>query len=471
MFKSVLSRFFWNHLIIIFTALSTTVFTLAFLINDYITDTQYETNFKASQNIEYLTVNLLIENNDYRNQIIYSNLLTQYSKFVESDITVVNGLGVVHASTASIRRVPDEYNKKILSGETIRLHSDFGGMYDKNVLVVGIPMEYNGRVIGGIYFNTQIPNLHDRLMEYMFMLLMACFFSILIACALSYVQSKRITNPIKEMNKGALEIASGNFSKRIPVTRDEIGQLASSFNYMAASLDKLERMRASFVSDISHELRTPMTSISGFVGGILDGTIPPEKEKEYLKIVFDESIRLTKLTNDMLEMTKMQSTEYKLDISKFDVNELIRICIIQLENKIDSKGLELDVLFEPDKIEVLADKDAIKRVIINILDNAIKFSYDNTKIIIKSTIVDKKATISIGNFGSGISDDEMKNIFDRFYKTDKSRSEDKKGAGLGLSLAKNIMNLHKQKIWVESYDAKEGSNVKFTKFTFTLSLS
>ena len=471
MHKSILSRLFKNNLVIVFVVLATLISMMMFLINDYINDSQYESDCKAADNIQFMTEFLQIKNSDYRNYVLYNHMLKQYSDFIESDITVVNGLGAVHASTANISRVPNEYNTRVLSGETIRLRSNFGGVYEKNVLVVGIPIEYNGKTIGGMYFNTRIPDMRRRLNKYLFMMLMAAVFSILIAAGISYLQSKRITNPIKEMNKGVLEIASGNFSKRIPVTQDEIGQLASSFNYMASSLERIEGSRASFVSDISHELRTPMTSISGFVGGILDGTIPPEKEKEYLQIVYDESVRLTKLTNDMLEMTKMQSSEYKLDISKFDVNELVRICIIQLEQKIDDKGLELEVEFEPEKINVLADKDAIKRVIINILDNAIKFSYENTKIIIKTYISDKKANVSIGNFGAGISNEEIKNIFDRFYKTDKSRSEDKKGAGLGLSLAKNIMNLHKQKLWVECIDAKEGSNVKFTNFTFTLALS
>lgn len=471
MFKSVLSRLFWNNLIVVFTALTALIGTLLFLINDYINQQQYESDFKAAQNIQYLTVFLEIENPDYRSYMIYNNMLAQYSEFVDSDITVVNSTGAVHAATSSISRVPSEYNDKVLAGEIIRTHSTFGGLYENKVFVVGIPIEYKNRVVGGIYFNTQNPGLRDQLYEYILMLLMAAGLSIIVAGGFSYIQSRRITNPIKEMNKGVLEIASGNFSKRIPVTQDEIGQLASSFNYMADSLERLERMRSSFVSDISHELRTPMTSISGFVGGLLDGTIPPEKEKEYLKIVYDESVRLTKLTNDMLEMTKMQSSEYKLDIVKFDINELVRICIIQMGQKIDSKNLELEVDFEPEKIEVLADKDAIKRVVINIIENAVKFSYENTKVIIKVFIADKRANVSIGNFGAGISGEEMKNVFDRFYKTDKSRSEDKKGAGLGLSLAKNIMSLHKQKIWVECYDAKEGSDVKFTKFTFTLALS
>lgn len=471
MFKSVFTRFFWNNLIIILISLVVLSASFFLLINRYINDTQYEENLKAARNIEKMTETLIIKNPDYRNYIIYNNMLDQYSRMVESDITVINSKGEVYSSTNNVRNVPKNYNDKVLSGKTLKIISDFGGIYDKRVLVIGIPMTYLQNTVGGIYFNTKIPDLRGRLNDFVLMFLLACIFSIVVACLISYIQSKRITNPIKEINKGVMDIASGNFKKRLVSTPDEIGQLASSFNFMADSLERLEKMRTSFISDVSHELRTPMTSISGFVGGILDGTVPKEKEKEYLQIVYDESKRLTKLTNDMLEMTKMQSSEYKLDVTSFDINELIRICIIQMENKIDEKNLEIDVDFCEDKLYVLADKDAIKRVILNILDNAVKFSYPNTKIILKCEIANKKANISIGNFGSGIKESEIKNIFDRFYKTDKSRSEDKKGAGLGMSLAKNILNLHKQNIWVECYDAKEGTDAKFTKFTFTLALS
>ena len=294
----------------------------------------------------------------------------------------------------------------------------------------------------------------------------------LAAFVLVYMQSKKISKPIEEINKAARGIASGKFDKRVEVTSaDEIGQLASSFNFMADSIEALEDTRSEFISDVSHELRTPMTSISGFIEGILDGTIPPEKEKEYLKIVLDESKRLTKMVNDMLEMSKMSSSEYKLDVSEFDLNELTRICIIGLCNRIDEKNLELNVDFEDDILIVIADKDAIKRVVINLLDNAIKFSYPNTTIGIRTWIEDGRARFCVGNFGDGISGADLSNIFNRFYKTDKSRVNEKSGAGLGLSFVKNIMTLHKQNVWVESVDTKEGSTVKYTKFTFTLELA
>ncbi len=471
MFKSVFTRLFLNNIIIVFVSLATFLSAMILFILDYVDDRQFEMDLKAAQNIENMTIVMQIENPNYTNYRIYNNLLMQYSEFTESDITVINSLGEVYATTARIRKTPKDYNKRILSGETIRHKSNFDGIYDKKLYVVGKPIVYRNSVVGGIYFNSKIPNFQNKLGEYSFMFMIAGIMAVIIGCAISYIQSRRITKPIKEINKIVLDIASGDFSRRIESDSDEIGQLASSFNYMADSLERLERTRRSFVSDISHELRTPMTSISGFIGGILDGTIPKEKQDEYLKIAYDESVRLTKLANDMLEMTKMQSSEYKLDVTEFDVNELIRICIIQLGQKIDDKNLEIDVQFENEKMLVVADKDAIKRVIINILDNAVKFSYSNTKIIIGTKNINKHANISVGNFGAGIDASEIDNVFERFYKTDKSRSDDKKGVGLGMSFAKNIINLHKQKIWVESVDAKDGTGAKYTQFTFTLELS
>lgn len=471
MTKSVFARLFINNIIIVFVSLATFLSALMLFIVDYVDDRQFETDMKAAENIQNMTIVLQIENPNFANYRVYNDLLSQYSMFTESDITVINVAGEVYATTAGIRKVPDNYNKKVLNGETIRLKSDFGNLYKKNVLVVGRPILFRGSVIGGVYFNTKIPSLRDKLGEYSFMFFICGILSIIIGCVVSYIQGRRITKPIKEVNKVVLDIAAGDFSKRITANRDEIGQLASSFNYMADSLERHEKTRNRFISDISHELRTPMTSISGFIGGILDGTIPEEKREEYLQIVYDESVRLTKLANDMLEMTKMQSHEYKLDVSEFDINELVRVCIIQLEQKIDAKNLEVEADFENDKMLVLADKDAIKRVIINILDNAVKFSYNNTKIIISTKNINRHAYVTVGNFGAGMNEEEIKNVFDRFYKTDKSRSEDKKGVGLGMSFAKNIINLHKQKIWVESVDANENAGVKFTKFTFTLELS
>lgn len=430
---------------------------------------QYDLVTKASDSIEYMTISLQIESNNAQSTTLYKHTLDSWAEFANADITIINSYGEVFASTTTVMSIPEESAKSVLNGRVIKERGTFGGQYPKKVFTVGLPISYKGNIIGGMFFNTMMPDLNKTVLEVLYIFLLSSVMTIIVAFIFLYFQSRRISKPIKQINRAAMNIAAGKFDNRVDIASgDEIGQLASSFNFMADSLERLETMRDNFISDVSHELRTPMTSISGFVQGILDRTIPPEEEEKYLQIVLDESVRLTKLVNDMLDVSKMENSEYKLDISEFDITELVRLCIIQLEQRIDSKNLELDVDFEKDNISVLADKDAIRRVVINLLDNAIKFSYENTKIQIKVWTQSKNAFISVGNFGIGIENKNLRYVFDRFYKTDKSRGNDKKGAGLGLALVKNIISCHNQKIWVESIDTKEGSAVKYTTFTFTL---
>lgn len=469
MFKSIFERLFWTNIAILVVLFFSISITMTLFVTNYTNEKQYETVLKASDTIEYMTVLLQIENNGSYASSLYRNTLNSWSHFVNADITITSKTGDVFASTTTVTSVPSDYVKRISQGEIIKLRGNFGAFYSKKVLTIGVPIEYSGEIIGGMFFNTPTPNLNKVVVEILYMFLLSGSTAIIIAFVLVYIQSRRISRPIKDINKAAMHIASGNFEHRVEVTSDdEIGQLASSFNFMADSIARLEEMRSSFMSDVSHELRTPMTSITGFVQGILDKTIPPENEEKYLNIVLNESIRLTKLVNDMFDMSKMQNSEYKIDVSEFDICELIRLCIIQLEQRISDKNLELDIEFEDDVVMVLADKDAIRRVVINLLDNAVKFSYEGTKSTISVWSDDENVLVSIGNFGPGIESEDLRYVFDRFYKTDRSRNSDKKGAGLGLSLVKNIMNYHNQNIWVESSLTKENSNVKYTKFTFTL---
>ena len=469
MFKSILSRLFWTYaailaLVFASTAVSVGVFTDRYVVN------QHRQNVRdVSETIEYWTAVSEIEESGARTKMMYMNLLKRWADYLHSDIIITNTQGQITANTGSIADVPDDLIIDVISGKEVYEVSTMNGAYHSKVVVVGIPVHYQGGVVGTMIFATPVGRLRKTTKELISMLVLSSLLTVLIAGVLVYLQSRRISKPIGEINKAARNIASGKYDKRVVVTsRDEIGQLASSFNFMADSVEKLESTRSDFISDVSHELRTPMTSISGFAQGILDGTIPKEKQDEYLQIILDESKRLTKMVNDMLEMSKMTSSRYKLDITAFDVNELTRLCIISLGSRIDEKNLEINVEFDRDTLKVLADRDAIQRVIINILDNAVKFSYPNTTVTIKTWRDRNRVFFSIGNFGDGISGEDLSSIFTRFYKTDKSRATDKSGAGLGLSFVKNILTLHKQNIWVESVDAKEGSAAKYTTFTFTL---
>lgn len=482
-FKSIFSRLFFTVVTIIVLVVTIVSMVMALFLYNYTSNRQVQIVTELSETVELLTGAMQIQENDPRTRQAFSYQLDVWSEVVHADIIIVNMDGqITEKSVSSVDSVPKEMLDFVLSGDKIRRTGDFGGEYDEKVMTVGFPVYFNGNIVGGMFFNSMIPRMHKTFIELLMQFLSACLISVAAACVLVYFESKKLSRPINRINSVVQDIAAGNFGGRVMVdSKDEIGQLASSFNFMADSIEDLENQRSGFVSDVSHELRTPMTSITGFVQSILDGTVPEEKRDYYLKIVLDESKRLTKLVNDMLDMTKMSSDKYQLTMEEFDLNELVRVAIIGLYSKIEEHNLDVsfngdgddddDEEIEDEPLMVLADKDSIKRVLINIIDNAIKFSYENTVIGINTWVADRKAYVSIGNFGVGIDGSDLSNVFNRFYKTDRSRGQERSGAGLGLSLVKNIITLHKQSIWVESVEAKEGANVKYTKFTFTLELA
>lgn len=465
MFKTIFQRLFWTSTAIIFFVVTVVSASMFGLLSKYVHNEKLNSARKASQSIEYLTTAIATQEVDSRYMGYYEQTLYSWAMMIDADITVVNQSGITFASTNRERRVSANAAQRVMNGETVMGYD--GKTRNMRSYTIGIPIRYQNKVIGGMFYFYPPGIMKGTVQEFSYMIFISLLIAMMIAMCLIFFESRRISGPLKEINSAVLEIASGKFEKRVSIkNRDEIAQLASSFNYMADSLQHLEEMRSSFISDISHELRTPMTSISGFVEGILDGTIPKEKEREYLNIVLEESTRLARLTNEMFEMTKMTSPEYKLTITKFDIIEAVRLCIISAEQKIDDKQLHLDVWFENEVMNVMANPDAIKRVIINLLDNAIKFSYEGQTVTIRVFGRGKQVFFEIINYGIGINEEDIPHIFDRFYKTDKSRSRDRTGAGLGLSFVKKILTLHSQQITVSSTKADE--NTKKTTFTFTL---
>ena len=252
-------------------------------------------------------------------------------------------------------------------------------------------------------------------------------------------------------------MAKGDFSKRIPVTSDdEIGELAVSFNQMTNSLVQLEGMRKSFVANVSHELKTPMTTIGGFIDGILDGTIEPEKQSYYLQIVSDEVRRLSRLVQSMLSMAKLEL---------FDFRELLCTIVVSQEQRIEAAKLNITGLDEIQSVSVNADKDLIHQVIYNLVDNAVKFTNETGTIDFKVKTDSKKLTFTITNTGKGIPESELPYVFERFYKVDKSRSANKSSTGLGLYIVKTIVKAHGGSITAASRENQ------FTAFSVVLPLN
>ena len=470
MFKSIFGRMFWTYAVLLLFVLSTISLSMTGLVLQFTERKQIETVSSVAHTIEDWTAILQIEQTDRQSARAYGNLLRSWGNFTTSDITVVNREGEVFESTCGIRSVPKKVLECIEKNKTTVYKSDFDDFYDSNVLSVSFPLHYKNNVIGAIIFNKSIPHMRQTALELLMLFLLAAFISIMVASVIIYIQAKKMSAPIAKINKAAQNIATGNFNQRVDITsRDEIGQLASTFNFMASSIEKAEKNRQTFISDVSHELRTPMTSITGFVQGMLDGTIKDEERDDYLKIVLDESTRLTRLVNDMLEVSKMQSDEFKISIEPFDICDLICSSLISLESKIEEKGLDVAVDFRPENLVALGDKDQIKRVMLNLIDNAIKFCKPKSIINIKTSVSNGKAHISVSNTGDEIDAQEIKHIFDRFYKTDKSRELDRTGAGLGLSLVRNILRLHNQTITV-SNTKNTDDEFYTTTFEFTLEM-
>lgn len=261
----------------------------------------------------------------------------------------------------------------------------------------------------------------------------------------------RMLKPLHQMALATKSFAQGDFSKRVDVdSEDEIGQLSLSFNQMADSLATSEGIRRNFVANVSHELKTPMTTIAGFINGILDGTIPKEKEANYLKIVSNEIRRLSRLVESMLSLSRIDSGELKLRQESFNISSTIFNTILTFENNIESKKIDVRGLEDIPDITVVGDPDMIHQVIYNLIENAVKFVNEGGYIEVKTLDTYEKCVIKITNSGTGIAENELKHIFEKFYKTDKSRSIDKKGMGLGLYIVKTIIRLHGGDIYAKS---------------------
>lgn len=284
----------------------------------------------------------------------------------------------------------------------------------------------------------------------------------LAAVIAAYFITERIVRPLKSMTRAAKSFAKGDFSERIAVSgHDEVSDLATAFNNMAESLENLESMRNSFLASVSHDLRTPMTTISGFIDGIQSGAIPEEQHDHYLGVISAEVHRLSRLVNQLLDISRLESGDRKFNFTNFDVAEVSRLILLSFEQKIDQKRLNVEFDSEEDAMFVNADKDAIYQIVYNLCHNAIKFAADGGKFVIRiNRIAGKRVKVSIFDQGQVISKEDAKHIFDRFYKTDKSRGLDKSGVGLGLYICKTIVDAHGETIHHEPHD--DGCEFWFT---------
>lgn len=347
--------------------------------------------------------------------------------------------------------------------------TNLDGMYAKERFVVATAINSkDGAVIGYVFVTNIIDNILGAWSTFLGIAAIVAAGVFAAALLMSLVYSKRMARPLDEMAAASRKFARGDFSARVKQledTSDEMGALIESFNKMADSLESAEARRSEFIANISHELRTPMTTIAGFADGILDGTIPKEDEEKYLRSIRDETRRLSRLVRDMLDVSQMRAHAAEPGRRRvFDLTELILQTMLSFETRATKKSLDVDPQFPDNHIMVRADKDAITQVIYNLMDNAVKFASPGSCITVRLFKDKGKACVSIKDYGETIPPEDLPFIFDRFHKSDRSRSLDKDGVGLGLYLVKSIINSHDEDIAVKSEDG-------MTEFVFTLPLA
>ncbi|MDV2581474.1 HAMP domain-containing sensor histidine kinase [Alkalibacillus haloalkaliphilus] len=314
------------------------------------------------------------------------------------------------------------------------------------VHVVAAPFQDDDVMLMAFY------DLNHEYTQLAVMLLTPFVITLMIMTVIVWAISRKITAPLKELNDVALKLAEGDFSKKAkPKSNDEIAQLGETFNYMAEELESLEDMRRDFIANVSHDLRSPLTSIKGFLVALIDDTIPNNERTHYYHIMKDETERLIKLVNDLLDMTQLQSGTVKIHKSRYDISEQVRQIVARMEPQFNEKELEVDLSLE--EVEINADKDRIDQLLVNLIQNALQFSKANTTVSIQTKIVENGVAISVTDEGEGIRQEDLKMIFERFYKSDTSRSS-KVGTGIGLSIVQSIADLHDAKVDVTSQQGK-----------------
>lgn len=390
--------------------------------------------------------------------------LTVVDRYLDCDVMLIRPGGDIIIDTKGITGRVADFDPAV-SGNKYYFTGDFFGVFDEEMLSVIAPVNSNYSLRGYVLVHKSMDSIglsvndvfNYNYVTMLIMLILALIFIIL------YLINVHI--PVRRLTRLTSSYASGDFTPRANLKRrDEFGQLGNSLDYMAGEIEKLNSYQSKFIANISHDFRSPLTSIKGYLEAILDGTIPVEMQEKYLNIVLFETDRLNKLTSNLLSLNNMNQGML-LEITDFDINDVIKKTIQTFEGICSQRKIKFSLTFCNKTAFVRADYGKIQQVVYNLIDNAIKFSSNNSFINISISEKGEKFFISIKDFGIGIPKDSLEKIWDRFYKTDLSRGKDKKGTGLGLSIVKEIINAHKSTIDVIS---TEGTG---TEFIFSLPMA
>ena len=395
--------------------------------------------------------------------------LQAVAKFVRAEIWVVNRQGIIVVDSEQNKRAGTaiEGFDPTATGNKSYCTGAYYGLFPYDVLSVSAPITGNYNTYGYVLVHLPMSVIWEMSNSNLNVVYITAAILFILSLIILLVFTKTVYFPLQKITEGANEYAAGNLEYRIDLnTRDEMGYLAGTLNYMSGELNKLEEYQRNFIANVSHDFRSPLTSIKGYIEAMLDGTIPPELQNKYLNIILFETERLTKLTQGILDLNRFgQHRGMMLDLTDFDINRMIKTTILTFEGTCSAKGLSFDLVLTGQKLYVHGDMSKIQQVLYNLIDNATKFSHNDASIKIETSIKNEKVLISVKDSGIGIPAESIKKIWDRFYKTDLSRGKDKRGTGLGLAIVKEIIQAHNEHINVIS---TEGVG---TEFIFTLPLA
>ena len=426
----------------------------------------------TAQSIAELT-SLAVQTGDTLNVAVLDASLKNTAKQNQMSILLTDLSGNIllrvepdRGSSRDSGRIPASVVDRLIQDQKYTGVGTLDGQFSGSHYVVGTLCEdAAGNDLALVFIAANSERVVGMLQEITQMFLIIIVIALIGTLIVSYFLSSRMTRPLKTMANAAKEFAAGDFSVRVPEDNhcDEIDELATSFNNMARDLEQLEELTQGFIGNVSHEFKTPMTTISGFVDGMLDGTIPQDQQKKYLHIISEEVKRLSRMTMSMLAAAKIQSGELIISPVPFDFSEMASQILLSFEQKITAKNIEVDADLA-DRLMVMGGRGHVFRAVYNLVDNAVKFINEGGTLRVTAYPAGAFCEFSISNTGDGIAPEDIPHVFDRFYKTDRSRSRDRSGAGLGLYIVKNIINLHGGDISVRS-DGGE------TEFSFTLPLA
>ena len=458
-----------------FTMLSTAFMLLSYryMIQDERDDAARNVGYIATFTTSYLQQNVSIQTDFYRNYIASIALIS------DAIVMVADPQGqVVYATDGSYfynydTTLPNRLVKQVFEDDGYTGLTVLPGIAPESQYVAALPIttgtgprETDRAMVLVAADASRIAEMWNATATIFFFSVMAVLLITIVTCS---IMSAYQAKPLRDMADAARRFGRGDFTARVTgyeKAADEIVDLAESFNTMAASLAKVEKQRDDFIANVSHELKTPMTTIAGFAEGIIDGTIPEEREQESLQIIVSETRRLSRLVRRMLDLSRLDAASEKAVTAQeqFDLTEIASQVLISLEGKITSRNLDVDVQMPEDKLMVWGDPDSITQVCYNLMDNAAKFAVPGSAITLQIVRKDGKAYTTIKNLGATIPKEELPLLFDRFHKADSSRSMDREGVGLGLYIVKTIMSNLGESIAVTSEDG-------VTAFTFTLTLA